>query len=134
MVVILAMYSCFDPEPTDTKIDYITKNISLHNVKLVIFYKNYNNQNKDTIFTLSPNEEIKQRYINRYVDCPFGLPADSGYIVFDESRQIVYKRDDGKLRNILDVNNYVGGLVKGEWYKYQYYITDEDYANAIIIK
>ncbi len=134
LIVILAMHSCFEPEPEDITKDYITKNITTHNVKLVIFYKDYNNQNKDTIFTLSPYKEIKQRYINRYVEYPFGIPADSCYIIFDESRQITYKRDDGNLRNILDVNNYEGGLVKGKWYQYKYYITNEDYSNAIVIK
>ncbi|MBN1182271.1 MAG: hypothetical protein JXB49_08295 [Bacteroidales bacterium] len=136
MITVSIIISCGNGEPgmINSQIDYITKNTSIHNVKIIIFYENVNNIKEDTIFSIPPNLEIIQRYINQIVDCPFGLPADSANIVFNDQKQITYRKNDGKSRNILDVNNYTGGLVKDEWYQYQYFITDEDYNNSIPIK
>jgi len=135
LLIMPLFLSCGTGEPMDdTQIDYITKNISSHNVQLIIFYKNSNNIYKDTVFSIPSDNEIKLSYINIIVDSPFGLPNDSAYIIFDNIKQIIYVRDDGQARNILDINSYEGGKVTEYSYKYQYEITDEDYANAVEIK
>ena len=129
--VIFAFCSC-GPEPENTRIDYITKNISSHNVNLLVFYKNYNN--KDTLFSIPSKVEIKQSYINQDVDCPFNLNYDSAYTIFDNVKQTIYRRNDGNVRNILNVKNYITIKFTESQIIYLYDITDEDYANAIPLK
>jgi len=132
--VIFALCSC-GPKPENTQIDYITKNISAHDVKLIIFYYNCDSFYTDTIISIPKNGEIIKRYIDQYIgNSPFSLNDDSANIVFDNVKQISYKKGDGQSRNILDINNYEGGKVTEYYYKYQYEITDEDYANAVEIK
>jgi hypothetical protein len=54
---------------------------------------------------------------------------------FDSTKRIIYRRDDGLARNILNAANYEGGLVEGDWFfQYNYTITDDDYANALPIE
>ena len=130
---IYLMCSC-GPEPEDMITDYIIKNSTMHNVELTIFYTFFDKNNGDTTFSIPAKEEIKESYFSMNIDSPFGGAEDSAYIIFDNAKQIIYRRDDGQLRNILDINSYLGGEVKEYWYQYQYTITDEDYANALEIK
>jgi hypothetical protein len=120
-------------EPEDTQIDFTIKNVSTHNVKLKVFNAFFDFVGKDTTFLLPINSEITYQYTN-IVGYPFGGGEDSAYIIFDNVKQIIYRRDDGKLRNILDIKSYIGGEVKEYWYQYRYEITNEDYANAVEIK
>jgi hypothetical protein len=84
-------------------------------------------ESKDTIFFLSPDSIIE------YNSAIKGT-ADSAYLNFDNVRQIIYRWNDGKYRNILDENNYFGGKENNYLYQYVYEISDEDYENAIEIK
>ncbi len=117
----------------ETRTDFTIKNVSTHNVKLIVFDAGMPNQNiKDTSFLLPPNSEIIYYYILDGEDAPYNSPfgpADSIYIVFDDNLRIIYRRDDLNPRNILDINSYDSEQVDS-WYKYQYFITDEDYENA----
>ena len=133
-VLTLFLVNCFEPEPTNCVEEYIIENISEHNVNLLVFYKDIENISNDSLFVIDNDKEIIFSYMNIITIIPFGLLVDSIYMDFDETLRIIYRKDDGKPRNILDLNSYAGGLVKGNYYKYQYFITDEDYDNAEEIK
>jgi len=133
VLLVLAMNSC-KPEPADSEYDYIIINNSSYHVNLNIFYLNYDSVPKDSLLALSSNAEIKNHHINYNPGNAFSLPVDSVFLIFDNTKRLVYRKDDGQLRNILDINNYTGGKVNDYWYKYQYIITNEDYFNASEIK
>jgi hypothetical protein len=99
-LLITFLFSFCEPEPYDTVIEYSINNSSTHNVSLTFFnvYISDNNY-KDTIFYLAQNSNIKYHP-------PFGGTNDSCYIIFDGDRQIIYRRNDGQPRNILDVNSF----------------------------
>ena len=126
--MITFLFNSCRPEPYDTVIEYAINNISTHNVSLTFFnvYISDNNY-KDTTFYLAQNSNIKYHP-------PFGGVNDSCYIIFDGDRQIIYRRNDGQPRNILDVNSFTGGSVSDYLYQYLYEITEEDYTNAVEIK
>jgi len=131
VIVISIMNSCvMKPEPPDLHNHYTIKNVSTHSVKLKVFNAYLNYVFKDTTFVFSTNSEILLSFINTSPDRPLSGFESSAYIIFDNIKQIIYVRDDGQARNILDINSYVEGKVN----QYQYEITDEDYANAVEIK
>jgi len=135
IIISLSIASCGGRwENIDTHIDYTIKNVSTHNVKLKVFDAYMSYVVEDTTFLITSNSAISYEFINRAPVNPFGGAEDSAYIIFDDVKQIIYRRDDGQARNILDINSYTGGQVKEYWYQYRYEITDEDYANALEIK
>jgi hypothetical protein len=121
-------------EPENTQIYFTIKNLTTHNVKLKVFNAYLSYVFEDTTFLITPNSAILYEIIDRPPYRPFGAGGDSAYMVFDNVKQIIYRRDDGQTRNILDINSHTGGQVTEYYYKYQYEITDEDYANAVEIK
>jgi len=135
--IFISLFSC-GPKPEALTIEYKINNISTHNVKILVYHRHPNDvgtySDTNIVFLLPQNEELKMMYINRHVDSPFGLLNDSAFVVFDNIKQIIYRRGDGQLRNILDINSYTGGKVNDYSYQYQYEITNEDYAVAIDIK
>ena len=134
-ILIICLLGSCKPEPYDESISYTIKNNSTHNVELLIFFKDANYNNRDTVFLISNGSEIVQEYTNVDLDCPFALNYDSVYMNFDDVKRLTYRRNDSLSRNILNTVNYEGGLVKDDWlYEYYYIITDEDYANAVDIK
>ena len=122
-LIFIGLYAC-EPEPYNAEIKYLIFNASNHNIELTSFHMP---ESKDTIFFLSPDSIIE------YNSAIKGT-ADSGYLNFDNVRQIIYRWNDGKYRNILDENNYFGGKENNYLYQYVYEISDEDYENAIEIK
>ena len=129
ILVISAFHSCIsEPEREPVFIDYTIKNASSHLVSLS-FFNVYINDGRyvDTTFKILPSSEIAYHP-------PFGSTKDSAYIIFDNIKQIIYRRDDGKLSNIFIIKNYIGGKVTEYHYLYQYFITDQDYANATPLK
>ena len=130
---ISMIYSCFDPEPVTPKNDYTIKNVSSYNVKLKVFDAYFDYLYKDTTFLININEEIYYRYVNRS-GAPFGGGEDSAYVIFDDIRQIIYRRYDGNPKNILDINSYYVVKNSDTWQEYEYFITDDDYDNAEEIK
>jgi hypothetical protein len=128
--VIYLMCSC-GPEPQDVMVNYNIKNISSHNVELTIFFYNHIS---DTTISISSKGEIKRSYPDMVLDDPFGGAEDSAYIIFDSLKQLIYRRDDGQARNIIEIDSYTGGKVNDHLYQYEYEITDEDYENALPIE
>ena len=131
--------SCGDGEPKySTSTEYTIRNVSSQNVKLIVADAYDNNNDyiyKDTTYVLLPNKEIKHLYeFQAPIGGPFGPGADTVIVVFNDTKQVIYFRNDGKLRSIFDINSFDGGYTKYGLYKYQYYITDEDYSNATIIE
>jgi hypothetical protein len=129
LVAISLINSCImEPEPEDTIVEYTINNSSSHNIELTFFNVYVADYlYKDTTFFLTQNSNIEYHP-------PFGGTNDSSYIIFDSIRQIIYRRNDGQARNILDKNNYTGGKVNDYLYQYEYEITDDDYENAIPIE
>lgn len=123
VLIIIGLYSC-GPEPYNAEIKYLISNASTHNIELIFFHMP---EYKDTIFFLLPNSIIEYNSAIRGI-------SDSAYLNFDNDKQIIYRWNDGKSRNILDENNYFGGKENDYLYQYVYAISDEDYDNAIEIK
>ena len=135
LAAILFIISC-EPEPEDPELYYTIKNVSTHNLKLTVFdlFVQESNYYCDTTFLLIENSEIVFRY--KYlssIDGAFGPAADSTYIIFDDIKQLIYKRGDGKNRNIFDIENYIERKIDYN-FQFTYLISDEDYENAVEIK
>jgi hypothetical protein len=142
ILLLLLVTGCI--KEYETSAWYKIKNISNHEVKIKIFhfYTQYMGAgNIDSTFILSLNSEIEYFYKQK---CdrkgpeentvePF-IDADSAYIIFDGSYRISYRQTDSNPRNILHMSSYAGGKTDKRIFKYQYYITDEDYKNAVKIK
>ena len=137
---IIMLYSCDGTgEPMDDIVnEYTVKNISEHEVKLLIYYRisldNISFTDTSIIFFLPTNDKLTKSYINRQVESPFGLLNDSAYVIFDSVRQIIYRDNDGQSRNILETESFSGDKVDDYLYQYFYEITDEDYNNAVPIE
>ncbi len=132
IVIGLFISSCGDGEPKyDTSTEYTIKNISTQKVKLIVEDDYFNNEYKDTIYLLLPNTEIQ--HLNEHmtpIDGPFGPGADTVIVVFNDIKQIIYFRDDGKPKSLFNIKSFEGSYTKYGLYKYRYYITEEDYSNA----
>ena len=122
------------PEPEDPETNYIIRNISAHDVKLTVFDAYFDYVWKDTTFIFEPNTEISYTYYEGTIHYPFGGAEDSAYIIFDNLKQLIYRKNDGQARNILNFDSYSGGKVDDYLYQYKYEITDTDYANATPIE
>ncbi|MDX9695119.1 MAG: hypothetical protein RBT49_04940 [Bacteroidales bacterium] len=138
LLAILFIISC-EPEK-ESRANLYIKNDSSHNIELTVFNAWLPNQNsQDTTFVLEPNSEISYFFIvdgelSNYNLLPFGGTADSVHLDFNDNLRIIYRRDDLNPRNIIDINSWIGGKVDDYLYEYEYFITDEDYENAIEIK
>jgi hypothetical protein len=89
---------------------------------------------KQKTFLLEQNSEITLTS-ELSSQTPLSEVSDSVYILFNNERQIVYKRDAFQTnKNIFNIDNYEGGYVDYGVWRYRYYITSEDYQNATIIK
>ena len=137
LIIVASFAASCGPEPDDPILDYTIRNKSEHNVKLKIFdlFIQESNVHCDTTILLEQNSEVVFQYkFLSYYDGAFGPASDSVYIIFDDTKQIVYKRNDEYFRNIYDINNWEGGNVNDELYEYLYIITDVDYDNAVLIE
>ena len=134
LAITLFIISC-EPEPMDTQLNFTIHNNSKYTVELGIFkaYFMYS-PIKDTTITIVSGTDLNYRLYNQGGHNPFGMSSDSVYISFNKYRRLIYKIGDNQIRNILDINSWSGGKVDDYLYKYEYFITDEDYENAIEIK
>ena len=133
LAITLFIISC-EPEPEDPNTEFYIKNISSHNVEITIFNAGMPNQSPtDAIISLPSNSGTSYHYVS-YDGYPLVDPVDSAYIKFNDEKQIIYRKNDGQSRNILDINSwdYISGVSIEHIYIYS--ITDEDYNNAIEIK
>jgi len=129
---VLALISC-KPESNDCDYRFIILNSSNYHLDIIVFYLNSDSIPRDTLFTLNPNDEYKFEYINRFPGNAFGLLADSVYLIFDNTKRIIYKKDDQDPRNILLLDACENEIENEYWYTFRYYITNEDYSNAKFI-
>ena len=132
IVFVLALISC-KPEADDCDYRFIILNSSDYHLYINVFYLNSDSIPKDTLFTLNPNDECKFEYIDCFPVNAFNLPADSVYLIFNSTKQIVYKKDDNNSRNILLLDAYENGIENKYWYTFRYNITNEDYSTAQLI-
>ena len=138
MLVGLLLTAC-RPEPMDdTKTIYRIYNLSNHNTQLSLFNAllPLSGVKQDTTFNFI-NNKLEIIIINRNESIL--LFSDSAYITFDDSLRITYRKFDSKPRNILHVNEqgysgYSGGKKSDDMYEYNYYITEDDYKNAVKIQ
>ena len=138
ILIIALLFSCGTGEPMDIVHEYVVKNTSTHNVKLIVYERLPKEDNSfidsNIVYIISQNKEIKMSYIDVLVDCPFDLFNDSAFVIFDDTKQLIYRQNDGQVRNILHVNNFKLEKVDDYFYQYVYEFTDEDYEYAIEIK
>ncbi len=135
--VSLLFLSC-KPE-TAISTSFIIKNNSTHLTELKVFrFETYFGNQIDTTFNIPSNSEIEIKYGGNVGDSeynfPFGIDVDSIYIDFDAIQRIIYRRNESKIRSILEIENYSGGKIDDDYFRYAYSITDDDYDNAIEIK
>ena len=135
ILIALTILSCDTGEPMDNpQIDYTIKNLSMHSVKIKVFDAEIDNVYGDTTFLFpSINSEISYSSHGGIIYV-FGGSEDSAYVIFNDNLRIIYRRDDLNPRNIIDINSWSGGKVDDYLYKYEYFITDEDYENAVNIE
>ncbi|MDX9695117.1 MAG: hypothetical protein RBT49_04930 [Bacteroidales bacterium] len=132
LLAILFIISC-GPEPADPVAELIIKNHSTYPLELTIYNAGIANQSPhDITFSLPINNETVYFY---WSDIELLIsPADSTFITFNNEKRIIYRKNDGQPRNILDINSweYKQGVSVENIYIYT--ITDEDYENALAIK
>lgn len=135
-VALLTMHACWiEPEPEDPTIEFYIKNISSQNVEITIFNAGIPNQSsKDITFPLASNSGISYFYGCSSNEYPLVDAADSAFIIFNNERQIIYRKNDGRLRNMLDINIWDRESNAVIDYIYIYTINNEDYENAVNIK
>ena len=131
------LYSCTG-EPMDIVNEYVVENISSHDVKLIVYERFPKEDNSfldsNIVYIIPQNGEIRMNYIDVLANSPFGLFNDSASIIFDNIRIIKYNKDDIQARNILNIDNFNGGKIDKYFYQYFYYITNDDYENAIEVR
>jgi hypothetical protein len=130
--------SCGTGEP-ETRTEFIIENVSSYKVELTVFDAGMPNQySKDVTFLLNSNSEVSHYYItdgeSQPYTSPFSGSADSAYIVFDDTLQIIYRQDNSNPRNVLDISSWDEVIESVTYFKYTYSITDEDYENAVSIE
>jgi hypothetical protein len=119
-------------------------NNSSHIVHLKVFgvwIQNLSEYSIDTIYFLNQGSAVKYFYDvrtgNKSADDlnidPF-MDADSAQIIFDDKYRISYDLTNSNPRNILRKSSYTGGKTEKLAFSYFYYISDDDYKNAVMIK
>lgn len=125
----IVFFSC-RPEPYDLETRFTIYNESSHYIELTIYQTYFDYIYKDTTFQLPSGTKFSYEYINIPAETPFGGAEDSAVIVFDNSKRIIYRKNDNQSRNILDINSFTCKRISLYFYDYQYSITDDDYLNA----
>ncbi len=134
LLAIIFIISC-EPEPYDAQLNFTIHNNSKYMVELGIFKSKFSNSPiRDTSFTIGSGSELNYTFYNKSGQEPFGMSSDSAYITFDNIRRLIYKREDNQIKNILDVNSWKVDTVNDHTYEFEYFITDEDYENAVLIE
>ncbi|HRW63112.1 MAG TPA: hypothetical protein P5132_06470 [Bacteroidales bacterium] len=131
VIIGLIIYSC-EPEPQDPTTHFQIKNNSSYNVEVTIYNARMPDNSLDdlTVF-LSSNYAMTYSYVCSSNEYPLMDKADSAIIVFNDERQIIYRKNDDQLKNILDISSW-NEEISAVYYKYLYIysITNEDYENA----
>ena len=140
LIVLSIVCCCLSCGDHGTTTVFYVKNASSHHVKLTVFNAEFQSIGgyKDSTFIIPSNSEVNISFLargnNDYTLLPFGIKADSAYIIFDDSLRITYNRNDLIPRNILHFDSYSGGKKDDALYEYNYTISEADYNNAIHIK
>ena len=137
LIIILIINSCIKEKAVTTS--FIVKNLSDYHVDLLIFGFEDNLKAKvDTIFNIPTDSQIKVCYGGTLgtsvYNFPFGIDVDSAFIVFENLRRTIYRRENISNRNILNIQSYTGGKIDDDYYEYIYSIINEDFNNAIPIE
>ncbi len=128
LIASIFIISCKKEQNTTTS--FYIKNTSSNDVTIFIRKAEFQGIVKDTLFVLRPKAQIKNSFTlsdeNNVFTSPFGLLADSATVV-SQGKLYIYKPNDGKLRNILQIESYIGGKMEKEQFGYTYTLTDEDF-------
>ena len=133
LAITLLIISCGPVEKNPNRKLSIENNSS-YNVEITIFNAGLPDQAPTDAIISLPSNTGRSYFYESSDEYLLVEPADSAYIKFNDERQIIYRKNDGQPRNILDVNSwdYTNGVSVEHVYTYS--ITDEDYENAIEIK
>lgn len=137
---LLFLISCI--VETSTITEYIVKNQTTHDLSLVLYHNAYEDSIPrvvESITQIPVDGESSQMHgdatgsqLYRY---PLGESTDSVIIIFDDSRKLVYRRNEPDVeRNILNIENYVERIREDNnltTYTYTYTLTEKDYSNAV---
>lgn len=139
MYISFLFSSCGTGEP-ESITEFIIKNTSSHMVGLTVFDAKLPEQFNTENITILLNSNSEENYYysldgeHMFIDFVFGRTADSAYLVFDDTLQIIYRQNDLNPRNILDINSWDGVKESDTYFIYSYSITNDDYENAVNIK
>lgn len=130
MLSLLVVFSCIK-EPPVTYSYYTIVNESTHNLVIRLYSRNLPaNLQYDSLLILQNDSIGFSRSAKESIEYPFPV-TDSVFIVFDDSKRLVYKLPFDGSRNILDYESYSGGMIKEYEYRFRYVITEQDYLDAI---
>lgn len=140
ILLLLFIFGCNKDYSTGAL--YKITNSSTHSIQLKVFHflSQNNGAHIDSTYNLPSASTITDQFVGktskRKVDSfsidPF-FNADSAQIIFDGNKRISYKQTDTNPRNILHLSSYSGGKTDNRSFEYQYYISDDDYKNAVKI-
>lgn len=81
---------------------------------------------RDTTYVINPNTSVSNSYVlkgkNSDANFPFGVTADSAFITFANGNRTIYRRNDNKEGNILNIASYDGGRSRDNLFEYFYFI------------
>lgn len=125
--VIILLSSC-NKDETSTKSQNTLKNISSHDIKIIVNYYSDN----DTIL-LPKGESIHYNYINLKESNPYPFDGYSMTIYYNDTIHITHYKTDIQpvSRNIYFDINWVFSPIDAYEFYYEYVFTDEDYQEAL---
>ncbi len=131
IIIVLFLASSCIKEPPYTYSYFTIVNESNHNLAIRLFNRNFDFKfQNDSIHLLSNDSIGFSRSEKESISYPFPH-ADSVYILFNDSKLLLYKIPLDGSRNILDYESYSGGMIKEYEYRFRYVITEQDYFDAI---
>lgn len=131
---LLMVISCTKEYETTTK--YIIENNSGHKIDLKVFNANFQiGVNLDSSILILDKHNFSFSYTykgeeNSFLH-PFGKTIDSTFVIYDDTLKLKLLEDDDSYKNILNIQDYLGGRVNSSYYEYVFTFSQNDYNDIL---
>jgi len=117
-------FSCEKKKETAIEDFWYINNSSMA-VSITYYYDGLENS-----VTILRGDSIIQTQITPDINRNIIINADSAILVFDDSKQIFYSKNQIEEKNILKLSNYDYQKIKDMQHQYKYVLSDDDYNAA----
>jgi len=126
----LLIYSGCIIEDPETLTEHILTNNTERKIVLIPY-----SQGDSGIVILKKNEEIKYEFSEQGINHGNPFSGDSLIVTFDDTLSITHYpwnwTGENVARSIMLEDNWLGGKVEDNYYRYEYTFTDADYQEAL---